>query len=202
MDNKTNHYMPSTKKLTGICGILMPFVFLISILIAMIYSPWFKWTNNALSDLGTEGISAFFFNNGLIFAGFLALIFSIGMIKILSVKLGGYLIAISSVALIFVGIFPVTIFDLHFIASAIFFITMTSGLLLIGITMKHNHFDNNMGNAAITISLLAFISPICLYFFNGIAIPEMIICFFIFLWYMSYGVKIAKKNFLHITRTK
>ena len=57
------------KKLTGLCGILTPFVFLTGILIAMLYSPWFKWTNNALSDLGAEGISAFFFNNTLIFGG-------------------------------------------------------------------------------------------------------------------------------------
>jgi hypothetical membrane protein len=184
----------NAKKLIGFCGVIMPFVFLISILIAMIYSPWFKWTNNALSDLGAEGISALFFNNGLMVAGFLAFIFSIGIIKILSIKLGGYLIAVSSIALIFVGIFPVTIFDLHFIASAIFFITMTIGLLIIGITIKHNHFDKNMGNAAITISLLAFISPVCLYFFDGIAIPEMIICFLIFLWYLSYGIKIAIKT--------
>ena len=182
------------KRFSGFCGIIMPFVFLTSILFAMFYSPWFKWTNNALSDLGSVGISAIIFNNGLILTGFFALIFSIGIIRLLSMKIGGYLIAISSVALIFVGIFPVTIFDIHFIASAIFFISMTIGLLIIGITMKYIHFDKNMGNAAITISIIAFFSPICLYFFNGIAIPEMIICFFIFLWYLSYGVKIAIKT--------
>jgi len=181
------------KRFTGFCGVIMPFIFLTNILIAMIYSPWFRWTNNALSDLGSAGISAIFFNNGLIFTGLFALIFSIGIIRLLSMKIGGYLIAISSFALIFVGIFPVTIFDIHFIASAIFFISMTIGLLIIGITLKYNHFDKNMGNAAITISIIAFFSPICLYFFKGIAIPEMIICFFIFLWYMSYGVKIAIK---------
>jgi hypothetical membrane protein len=172
----------------------MPFVFLISILIAMIYSPWFKWTNNALSDLGAEGISSFFFNYGLIFAGILGFLFSIGLIKILFVKIGGYLLAVSSIALIFVGIFPVTIFDLHYIASAIFFISLTIGFLIMGLTMKHDNLNKNMGNKAIYISVLAFISPVTLYFFNGIAIPEMIICFFIFLWYMSYGVKISIKT--------
>lgn len=194
MKNKISIEKVSKTKLAGLCGIFMPFVFLISILIAMLYSPWFRWTNNALSDLGAEGVSALFFNYGLMFSGFLAFIFSIGIIKILSIKIGGYSLAISSLALIGVGIFPITIFNLHYIASAIFFISMTIGLLIIGITMKHNHFDRNMGNAAITIALVAFISPVTLYFFKGIAIPEMIICFFIFIWYMSYGLKLSIKT--------
>lgn len=193
MNDKKYFYKPNTKKLAGVCGILTPFVFLITILIAMIYSPWFEWTNHALSDLGAEGISAFIFNNGLIFAGILGFIFSIGLSRTLSVKTGGYLLAISSISLIFVGIFPVTIFDLHFIASAAFFISMTVGILIIGFTLRKNKLDQNMGNIAIYIAFLAFISPITLYFFDGIAIPEMIICFFIFLWYISYGVKIAIK---------
>jgi len=194
MKNKIHIKKLGTTKLAGLCGILMPFIFLISILIAMLYSPWFKWTHNALSDLGAEAPSALFFNNGLMFAGFLAFIFSIGLIKILSIKIGGYILAISSLALIGVGIFPITLFNLHYIASAIFFISMIIGLLIIGITMKYNHFDRRMGNAAIAIALVAFISPVTLYFFSGIAIPEMIICFFVFLWYMSYGIKIAIKT--------
>jgi len=182
-----------TTNISGLCGIFMPFAFLISILIAMLHSPWFKWTNNALSDLGAEGVSAFFFNNGLIIAGLLAFIFSLGLIKILSIKIGGYIIALGSLALIGIGIFPITIFNLHYIASAIFFISLTIGLLIVGITMKQYHFDNTMANAAIIIALIAFISPVTLYFFSGIAIPEMIICYFVFLWCMSYGVKILKK---------
>jgi hypothetical membrane protein len=160
----------------------------------MIYSPWFNWTYHAISDLGADGISSLFLNNGFVLVGILAFIFSIGLIKLLSKKIGGYLLALSSIALIFVGIFPVTIFDLHFIVSAIFFISLTVGILIVGITLRNNPYEKNLGNAAIIISVICFISPISLYFFDGIAIPEMIICFFIFLWYMSYGVKLALKT--------
>ncbi len=182
-----------TTKLAGICGILLPLVFFTGILIAILYSPWFKWTNNALSDLGVKGISALIFNNGLIFGGLLAFIFSIGLIKILSNKIGPYILAISSLALIGAGLFPITMYTLHYIMSAIFFGSLTIGLLIIGITMKYNQFDQNMGNAAIMIALLAFITPVTLYFSHGIAIPEMIICFLAFLWCMFYGVKITLK---------
>lgn len=182
-----------TTKLAGICGILLPLVFFTGILIAILYSPWFKWTNNALSDLGVKGISALIFNNGLIFGGLLAFIFSIGLIKILYNKIGPYILAISSLALIGAGLFPITMYTLHYIMSAIFFGSLTIGLLIIGITMKYNQFDQNMGNAAIMIALLAFITPVTLYFSHGIAIPEMIICFLAFLWCMFYGVKITLK---------
>jgi len=193
MRYKNSFKKTGTTKLAGICGILLPFVFFTGILIAISYSPWFKWTNNALSDLGVKGSSALIFNNGLIFGGLLAFIFSIGLIKILSNKIGAYILAIGSLALIGAGLFPITMYTLHYIMSAIFFGSLTIGLLIIGITMKYNQFDQNMGNAAIMIALLAFITPVTLYFSHGIAIPEMIICFLVFLWCMSYGVKITLK---------
>lgn len=190
MRYKNSYKKTSTTRLAGICGILLPFVFFTGILIAIFYSPWFKWTNNALSDLGVKGVSALIFNNGLIFGGLLALIFSIGLVKILSHKMGAYILAISSLGLIGAGLFPLTMYTLHYIMSVIFFASLTIGLLIIGITMKYNQFDHKMGNAAITVSLLAFITPVTLYFYQGIAIPEMIICFMAFLWFMSYGIKI------------
>lgn len=193
MKYKNKNKKKDTTKIAGLCGILTPFVFFTGILIALMHSPWFKWTNNALSDLGVEGISALIFNNGLIFGGLLALIFSIGLAKILSNKVGAYILGISSLGLIGAGLFPLTMYTLHYIMSAIFFAFLTIGLLIIGITMKYNQFDQKMGNAAITVSLLAFITPVTLYFYQGIAIPEMIICFMAFLWCMSYGVKLMMK---------
>jgi len=194
MRYKNSNKKTDTIKITGICGILTPFVFFTGILIALLQSPWFKWTNNALSDLGVKGISALIFNNGLIFGGLLALIFSIGLVKILYNKIGAYILGISSFGLIGAGLFPLTMYTMHYIMSAIFFASLTIGLLIIGITMKYNKFDQNMGNAAIMMSIIALISPITLYFTNGIAIPEMIICFMAFLWCMSYGVKIMLKE--------
>jgi hypothetical membrane protein len=193
MGYKNRFKKTGTTKLVGICGILVPFVFFTGILIAISYSPWFKWTNNALSDLGVKGVSALIFNNGLIFGGVLALIFSIGLVKIFSNKIGAYILAISALGLIGAGLFPITMYALHYIMSAIFFSSLTVGLLVIGITMKYNQFDQNMGNVAIIAALLTFVTPVALYFYRGIAIPEMIICSLAYLWYMSYGAKIILK---------
>ena len=94
-------------RLAGICGILIPVVVFTSILLALAGAPWFRWTNNALSELGVEGVSAFFFNNGLILGGILAFIFSIGLMRTLKKKTGAYILAASSLALIGVGLFAV-----------------------------------------------------------------------------------------------
>jgi len=127
-------------RLAGICGVLVPIVIFISIWLAIYGAPWFRWTNNALSELGVEGISAFFFNNGIILGGIFAFIFSLGLVKILSNKIGAYLLAVSSLALIGAGLFPITVFELHYVSSAAFFVLLTAALFIIGITMKHGQF--------------------------------------------------------------
>ncbi|MFB6186041.1 MAG: hypothetical protein ABEI86_04135, partial [Halobacteriaceae archaeon] len=54
-------------KFTGIFAIITGFG---GILLAILVSPWFTWTGNALSDLGNPArASSIFFNGGLILAG-------------------------------------------------------------------------------------------------------------------------------------
>ena len=179
-------------KLAGICGVLVPIVIFISIWLAMLEAPWFRWTHNALSDLGVEGASAFFFNNGIILGGLLAFIFSLGLAKTLSNKIGPYLLAVSSLALIAAGFFPETAFMLHYVSSSAFFIFLTIALFVIGITIKQNQFDQRMGVAAVVFAIFACSAPIFQNFLSGIAIPEAIVCFPAFLWCMAYGLKLTK----------
>lgn len=154
-------------------------------------SPWFNWTNNALSDLGAIGISAFFFNNGLILGGIFVFIFSLGLAENLPRKTGAYLLTVSSLALIGIGLFPKTLFLLHYFSSAVFFVLITLALLFIGIAMKRDQIEHSMGSAAIAFAFLAISAPFLLNFFKGIAIPEAIVCFPAFIWCMFYGIKMT-----------
>ena len=178
-------------KIAGVCGILSLIVLFFSIQIAIFNSDWFKWTHHALSDLGVDGLSAFIFNNGLIVTGIFALIFSIGLSKILKNKSGAYLLGAGSISLIFVGLFPKTIFALHYISSATFFLLIVIALFIIGFTMLRSHIDNKMGVIAIFLGILACTSPIFLKVFSGIAIPEAIVVFPALFWCMLYGIKIT-----------
>jgi len=178
-------------KVAGICGILIPIVVFICIGIAMLYSPWFNWTKHALSDLGVEGISAIFFNSGMIIGGILTFGFSLGMIRLMDNKIGAYTLASSSLALIGIGIFPETIFTIHFIVSASFFVLLAISLLIIGLTTRKNQSERMMGLMATIFALVAISSTVFLIPWEGIAIPETLSCFPGFIWCMIYGYKMT-----------
>jgi hypothetical membrane protein len=181
-------------RIAGICGILFPIIIFPSILFAITNAPWFRWTKNALSDLGVEGLSAFIFNNGFILGGIVSLIFSLGLTKTLSNKKGAYLLIISSIALIGVGLFPKTLYILHYVSSAAFFIFLTISLFIIGITIKRNQIKHIMGDIAIIFAIIACSSIIFLNVFTGIAIPEAIVFFPALFWCMTYGIKMTIKS--------
>jgi hypothetical membrane protein len=178
-------------KITAVCGILIPIIIFTSIFFAISVAPWFEWTNNALSNLGIEGLSAFFFNNGLILGGFLIFIFSLCLIRLLKNKIGAYLLFGSSISLMGIGIFPETIFLLHYFTSAAFFILITITMLIIGLTMYFNNYYKTLGAIALFFSIIAMVSPFTLSFLNGIAIPEAMACFPAFIWCMLFGIKIS-----------
>jgi hypothetical membrane protein len=186
---KLNH--TAITKIAGLCGILVPIIIFVSIGLSMAHAPWFNWTHHALSDLGVESISSIFFNYGMTIGGILIFVFSLGLIRILSNKIGAYLLCLSSLGLIGIGLFPETIFTIHFISSAAFFILLALSLLLIGLTIKQNQFERNMGMLAILFSIVAMSSTIFLIPFEGVAIPEAFACFPAFVWCMIYGAKMT-----------
>lgn len=178
-------------RIAGICGILIPFVVFIGIGLALSYSPWFSWTTNALSDLGIESASAIFFNYSMIIGGGLALIFSLGIIKILENKMGGYLFSMSSLALMGIGVFPETVYTLHFITSSAFFVLLALSLLAIGLTIRRNQSERRLGILATLSAIIAICSTILLIPLKGVAIPESLSCFPAFIWCMIYGLKMT-----------
>ena len=179
-------------RIAGICGIFIPIVIFTCLGLALFSSPWFIWTHHALSDLGIMENSAVFFNYGMIIGGILTFVFSLGLIKILSNKTGAYLLALSSVALIGIGVFPETVAALHFITSASFFMFLTIALLIIGLTIRKNHFERSMGSLAFVFALVALSSTVFLLYLEGIAIPEALSCFPAFVWCLIVGLKMTR----------
>jgi hypothetical membrane protein len=179
-------------RVAGFCGILIPIVIFICLGLSIASSPWFTWTQHALSDFGIRKNTALLFNNGMILAGILSLIFSMGLIKILSNKIGGYILGLSSIALIGIGLFPETIFTLHFFTSASFFVLLTIGLLIIGLTIKQNSFERNIGLLALVLGVIAISSIVFLFRFEGIALAEAFSCFPAFIWFSLVGVKMTR----------
>jgi len=65
-------------RVAGLCGVIVPVVAFSCIFIAISLSPWFSWTENALSDLGVGG-AAWVFNSGLMVGGILTMVFAVGL---------------------------------------------------------------------------------------------------------------------------
>lgn len=179
-------------RLAGICGILVPFVVFATLGFCLAVSPWFTWTNHALSDLGIQRNTAILFNNGLMLGGILCLIFSLGLIKILSNKTGAYLLGVSSLALIGIGLFPETIFSLHLLSSASFFILLTIALLIIGMNSKKNLFEKQIGSLALMLATIAISSTVFLFHLDGVAVSEACACFPAFVWCSFVGIKMIR----------
>jgi hypothetical membrane protein len=176
----------------GVCGILIPIVIFICLGVAIASSPWFTWTHHALSDLGVSENTAVLFNYGMVLGGILAFIFSLGLRKVLSNKIGASLLSVSSLALIGIGLFPETVFVLHFITSASFFVFLTIALLIMGLTIKQNSFERSVGGLALFFALVAISSTVFLFHLEGIAILEAFSCFPAFVWCMIIGIKMVR----------
>jgi hypothetical membrane protein len=178
-------------RIAGICGVLLPIVMFSCLGLSIASSPWFTWTEHALSDLGVQKSTAVLFNYGMILGGFLTFVFSLGLSKVLSNKTGVYLLMLSSCAMIGIGVFPQSLFVLHFITSASFFVILTIALLIIGMTVRQNHFERIMGFLALLFALIAMISSVFLFQLKGIALPEALSCFPSFVWCLIVGAKMA-----------
>ena len=144
------------------------------ILLAISYYPDFDWFDNALSDLGVQGVSALIFNTTLISAGILLFIFSIGlMIHItgFTAKLSGILLLASAIFLALIGLFPENYGRIHFYVSVTFFVLIVLSLLALGIhfLLKSSKLSGLLTLIGALVATLIWLLP-----WRGVAIPEAI----------------------------
>ena len=94
-------------KISGLSGMLLPILMIALLYFALQQSPWFSWTENAISDLGRPTYGLLGFNLVLIIIGILMFVFSIGLyLSLGGERIGPSLIAISSIYFIGIGVFP------------------------------------------------------------------------------------------------
>lgn len=177
-------------RVAGLCGVISPLLVFTLISLAIIYSPWFSWTENALSDLGVEGIAAVMFNSGLIVGGVLFVIFAIGLGRRMESRvLGrvGTLVLISdAVFLSTIGIFPETAGALHFYVSVAFFTLLPISRFLIGAAMMQMSPRSSLGSFTVlagVVSVVVWTLP-----HGGVAIPETLAGLAASMWTIVLGV--------------
>jgi len=179
-------------KLTGICGMATLLVFPM-VLIAIQLSPWFSWSNNALSDLGVSGPAATIFNSSLIVGGTLSFIFSLGVRKVLPSKfgwLGVILFAVASLSLIGIGVFPETAGRIHTYFSTAFFALLGLSLLANGSALLLS--SRKLGSFTILLGVVSGV--VWLFPHRGVAIPEFISALGGSIWSAVMGAKLLRTS--------
>ena len=181
-------------KFTGFSGFLLPILSLFVFLISLYYSPWFNITDNAISDFGLPDWAGNFFNYGIMIIGLLLFVFTIGLLKLFyRYRAQIIMIMLSSIFLIFVGVFPLPS-NLHIYVSGMFFVAFPIGFFTLGYSLykKKIGFYKKMGFIALINSFIAIISLIPLLIFSGIAISEIMIIIPGFFWCMIFGLFIIR----------
>lgn len=179
-------------QLSGICGILLPLVFLGGLFLSIHQAPWFNWMDYAISDLGTH---VPLFNYTLFIVGIILLIFTLGLyFSLQGERAGPVVFALSSLYFMGVGLVPLPD-PIHIDTSGLFFIAFPLGFFILGLQLyrKKNALLRTMSRAALILTVISVCSPVFLIFYEGIAIPEMIILVPGFLWCLWYGLHLIQQ---------
>jgi hypothetical membrane protein len=182
----------------GFCGILGSVLSIALVLAATVLSPWFRWENNALSELGVGEVSLLF-NGAMLIGGVLIFFFALGIREYfdgnLLVRVGVNLIIIASIFLALVGVFTIDLMLIHGIVSLGPLMLAPLGFIFIGFgaeETKIRKFSIGSGAAAL-VSI--FVLPLVILFlpFNvGFAVPEMLNTLITTLWIFMMGIKLIK----------
>jgi len=151
-------------------GVVGPLVAYFFIIIAIMLSPWFSWSTNALSDLGhaVRRDVAPLFNFGLLLAGFLVMIYSITAFRN-HAKYTSYCLLISALLLQLVATFDEVYGFLHVLVSVLLFVSF--GFASIAYTVERKSF---LALAAFAVGLLSWMLYGAKIYSAGIAVPETI----------------------------
>lgn len=158
-------------------------------------SPWFSWTENALSDLGAQGPGAPIFNSALMLGGCLVFLFALGLGEMLRDhllgRLGASLLISDGFALFAIGLFPETAGRVHSDVSVAFFVLLPFSLLPLGAAFVLTRRSRALGLYAIGASILALL--VWLPPWRGVAIPEALASFPAAGWSLLVGVRMVKE---------
>ena len=179
-------------RISGLCGIAAPILIIALIMFAVYLSPWFSWTDNALSDLGVREAAAIF-NFSLIIGGLLALVFALGLREILKEylmgKVGTALFILDTVILCSIGVFPESAGRIHLYVSVAFFLLLPISILLIGAAAVKST-RKRLGMITIASGFLTGL--IWMLPWTSPAIPEMLTALTASFWAMLFGFKMLR----------
>jgi len=176
--------------------VITPIITLSLILLSISYSPWFNWSENALSDLGVHE-AATLFNSTLMIGGVLTLVFATGLLQTLRRTKTGFtgalVFVVGAVSLFAIGLFPETAGRIHFYVSVSFFAFAALSMIIIGVALVRAS-ERNVGVFSVFAGLFA--AAVWILFWSiphrGVAVPELLSVLAASAWSVITGAKMIK----------
>ena len=198
-------------KICGLCGIISTIIFFIFMGLAIWLSPWFSWTDHFLSDIAGSlgdtsiwagrGIASIILNSGLFLAGLIGVMFVV-LIKKTRIfqsnlgKIGLFVLFVDMSALCGVGLFPVTLGNIHYGCSIVLFCLIPICLFIIAHEIG-KLYGKKWWLFVNMISIISLI-PACIFIFApnllGFtkAIGEIVMLFSLYITIIILGIKLIK----------
>jgi len=166
-------------------GLLGPLTAFLIIGASIVLSPWFSWTNNALSDLGHSINSdvASLFNFGLLLSGFFIILYAFTSFR-KQTKYTGYFLMFSGLALQLVATFNEVYKPLHFQVSVLFFLSLCFVSISYIIEKK-----SVLATVALVVGLASWIMYGLEIYSAGIAVPETVSSMAMSVWVVQSALK-------------
>jgi hypothetical membrane protein len=177
-------------------GPITPICAVIFIGTSIALSPWFSWTNNAISDLGVSDV-AFTFNSGLMLTGLLLSVLAISFARMnresrLSLA-GAIVLFVTGVSVVCVGVFTENFMHLHILFSLICFLSLILSSILFGLHFAFNRETRGIGILALSAGPLSIFVWIAIGM-PGVAIQETLSAFAAFTWFIPVSMRFRKNR--------
>ena len=171
----------------AIFGVVGPLIAYLFIGVSIMLSPWFSWSDNALSDLGhaVKSNVAPLFNLGLLLAGFFIAIYSITVLR-KHAKYTSYCMLTSALMLQLVAVFDEVYGFLHFLVSLLLFVSLGFASIIFTVERK-----SRLALAAFIIGLGSWILYSVGVYSAGIAVPETISSVAVVSWVLLSALRVC-----------
>ena len=173
------------ERVYALFGVFGPLMVYVSIALSLVFSPWFSWETNALSDLGhaTTSSVALIFNLGLLLAGFLLMIYAVTAFK-KHAKYSSYCLLVSAFLVQLIATFNETYGSLHYAVAVPHFVMLSLTSIVYTVERK-----SAFALATFLIVMLSWLLYSLNVFDIGIAVPETV-SKLVVAWIMYSAIKI------------
>ena len=169
--------------LFGVAGPLLAYLFIV---VSIGLSPWFRWEQNALSDLGhaTRSSVAPVYNFGLLLGGLLLAIYAVTAFRS-HARWTSYSLVFSAFSLQLVAVFDEVYGFLHFAVSVLFFVSLAPTSILYFVERK-----SHLALISFAIGLASWVLYWMKVYSAGVAVPETISSVAATAWIIHSALKI------------